>query len=70
MLRSRNIPVRAIILNGRRSPSDLAESTNPSALARMVPGVGIIEVPHHEAATLQAVIDRTIPLLKSFAGTL
>ena len=46
MLRSREIPIRGIVLNGRSSTPDLAESTNPSALARMVHGVRIVEVPH------------------------
>jgi dethiobiotin synthetase len=36
-LRTREIPVHAIILNGRRSPPDLAEATNPDALARLLP---------------------------------
>jgi dethiobiotin synthetase len=44
---SRDIPVRGIVLNGRRSIPDLAESTNPEALARMIPGVPIIVNPRH-----------------------
>ena len=70
LLRSRNIPVRAIILNGKHDPPDLAESTNPSALARMVSQVAIIEVPHHHALTPHGVIDATVPVLKSFVATL
>jgi dethiobiotin synthetase len=64
MLRSRHIPVKAVVLNGRRAePSalspeplalspepDLAEITNPATLARMLPGVLVIEVPRHDAA--------------------
>ena len=46
MLRSREIPIRGIVLNGRSPNPDLAESTNPGALARMVHGVRIVEVPH------------------------
>jgi dethiobiotin synthetase len=46
MLRSREIPIRGIVLNGRSSTPDLAESTNPRTLARMVHGVRIVEVPH------------------------
>ncbi|HEV3215748.1 MAG TPA: dethiobiotin synthase [Vicinamibacterales bacterium] len=81
MLRSRNIPVKAVILNGRRpaplalSPEpDLAESTNPSALARMLPDVLIIQVPLHDLArspagalaTIDAlaIIDATVPFLR------
>jgi dethiobiotin synthetase len=77
MLRARDVPVKAIILNGRRpsAPSpeaDLAESTNPAALARMLPGMLIIEVPRHGAcnphgapSTLdaQATINATVPYL-------
>jgi dethiobiotin synthetase len=81
MLRSRNIPVKAVILNGRRpaplalSPEpDLAESTNPSVLARMLPDVLIIQVPLHDLArspagalaTIDAlaIIDATVPFLR------
>ena len=46
MLRSREIPIRGIVLNGRSETPDLAESTNPSTLARMIHGVRIVEVPH------------------------
>ena len=45
ILRSRDIPIRGIVLNGRRPIPDLAEATNPAALGRMVPGVRVIEVP-------------------------
>jgi dethiobiotin synthetase len=93
MLRSRNIPVKAVILNGRapeaqspkpeaQSPAplalspepDLAESTNPSVLARMLPDVLIIQVPLHDLArspagalaTIDAlaIIDATVPFLR------
>ena len=46
MLRSRQIPVRGIVLNGRNIEPDLAESTNPYALSRMLHGVRIVEVPY------------------------
>ena len=46
MLRSREIPIRGVVLNGRSSTPDLAESTNPSTLARMIHGVRIVEVPN------------------------
>ena len=56
MLRSREIPLRGIILNGGGASADLAESTNPAALRRMLHGVRIVEVPHfageHDAAVL------------------
>jgi dethiobiotin synthetase len=46
ILRSREIPIRGIVLNGRRGDGDLAESTNPASLARMLPDLRIIEVPY------------------------
>jgi dethiobiotin synthetase len=49
MLQSRHILVRGIVLNGRSASPDLAESTNPGALARMLPGLRVIEVPHMES---------------------
>ena len=63
MLRARNIPIRAVVLNGRRDPATLAESTNPSALARMLPGLAIIEVPHQSGATPEDIIASTVPLV-------
>lgn len=45
MLRSHQIPIRGIVLNGRSVAPDVAESTNPSALSRMLHGVRIVEVP-------------------------
>lgn len=45
MLRSHQIPIRGIVLNGRSAAPDLAESTNPAALGRMLHGIRIIEVP-------------------------
>lgn len=49
MLRSREIPIRGIVLNGRSANPDLAESTNPEALARMVRGIRVVEIPHYAA---------------------
>jgi dethiobiotin synthetase len=46
MLRSREIPIRGIVLNGRSATPDLAESTNPASLSRMLHGIRIVEVPH------------------------
>ena len=46
VLRSREIPIRGIVLNGRGDAPDLAESTNPTALSRMLHGVRVVEVPH------------------------
>jgi dethiobiotin synthetase len=45
VLRSREIPIRGIVLNGRRATPDIAESTNPAILSRMLHGIRIVEVP-------------------------
>ena len=46
MLRSHQIPIRGIVLNGRSAEPDLAETTNPAALGRMLHGVRVLEVPY------------------------
>ena len=46
MLRSHQIPIRGIVLNGRSATPDLAESTNAASLIRMLHGVRVVEVPH------------------------
>ena len=63
MLQSRQIPIRGVVLNGRRADPDLAESTNPAALARMLPGIRIIELHHQESevvARARSVVDRLL----------
>lgn len=64
MLQSRQIPVRGIVLNGKRADPDLAESTNPAALARLLPGLRIVEVPHQNVdgliAAATTVVDRLL----------
>ena len=62
-LASRRVPLRAVILNGRGDPPDLAESTNPGALARLLPGVTIVEVPRQAAADSLAVARRAVAAL-------
>jgi dethiobiotin synthetase len=64
MLQSRHILVRGIVLNGRGGSQDLAESTNPHALARMVPGLRIVEVPRLHTgdvvSSAAAIVDRLL----------
>jgi dethiobiotin synthetase len=60
-LRARNIAVRGVVLNGRRAEPDLAERTNPAALARLLPGVPIVEAPHQAADP----IGSTVPLVSA-----
>ena len=62
MLRSRGVALRAVVLNGRSDTPDLAESTNPSALARLLPGVQVVVVPRH---TVPDVIRATLPFIAS-----
>jgi dethiobiotin synthetase len=50
LLRSREIPIRGVVLNGRQTPPDIAESTNPASLARLLRGVRIVEVPRQPSA--------------------
>jgi dethiobiotin synthetase len=61
MLRARQIPVRGVVLNGRRPAADLAETTNPAVLARLLPDILIIEVPHHAGPD---VIEATVPYMR------
>jgi dethiobiotin synthetase len=64
VLRSRQIPIRGIVLNGRSATPDIAESTNPAALSRMLHGIRIIEVPHEPSgaaiAAASAVVSRLL----------
>ena len=46
MLRGRGITVRGVVLNGRSQTPDLAESTNPGALARLLGGLPVVENPY------------------------
>jgi dethiobiotin synthetase len=66
MLQTRKIPIRAVVLNGGKCPPNLAESTNPGALARMLPGITIIEVPHQSAATSEDLISSIAATLRVF----
>jgi dethiobiotin synthetase len=61
MLQLKHVSVRGIVLNGRTTTPDLAESTNPAALARMLPGIPIVEVPHHTGVGL---IGSAVPLVR------
>jgi dethiobiotin synthetase len=69
MLQARNISIRGIVLNGRGSPPNLAESTNPSALARLLPGLAIIEVPHLAQSAQEDIIISVVPLVHALVGS-
>jgi dethiobiotin synthetase len=66
MLRLRNIPIEGVVLNSTApSPDDLAEATNPEALARMLPDVRIVSVPHHPGAD---VVGAAIPFVSQLVS--
>lgn len=67
-LRARGIPVAAVILNGASSPPDLAEATNPAALARLLPGVRCLSLPRQDTADPWEVASRLAPLLVAVLG--
>jgi len=64
ILRSREIPIRGVVLNGRAATPDLAEATNPSALTRMLHGIRIVEVPQqppvNPMADVAMIVDRLL----------
>ena len=62
MLRSREIAIRAVVLNGRKSDPDTAELTNPAALSRMLQGIRVVEVPYDPTGSAAAVtvMDRVL----------
>jgi dethiobiotin synthetase len=47
-LTRRGVPVRAVVLNQGSDHPDLAEATNPAALERLLPGIPVVLVPHHD----------------------
>ncbi len=49
VLRAREIAVRGVVLNGRSATPNLAELTNPAALARMLRDIPVIETPHQSS---------------------
>ena len=62
-LRARGVPLRAVVLNGRGDPPDLAESTNPAALERLLPGVTVVVVPRHDTRDPLEAARRSAPLV-------
>jgi dethiobiotin synthetase len=64
-LRARGITVAAVVLNGAGPTPDLAEETNPAALARMLAGVTCLSLPRHESSDPWVVAQAVAPLLAS-----
>lgn len=55
-LRARGVPLAGVVLNGRGDPPDLAEQTNPDALARLLPGVALRVMPRVAASGWDAAL--------------
>jgi dethiobiotin synthetase len=62
-LRDRAVFIRGIVLNGAGQPPDLAEATNPAALARLVPGIPIVVIPRYVAAEVRDAARRSVPFM-------
>jgi dethiobiotin synthetase len=62
-LARREVPVLAVLLNGRGDSPDLAETTNPAALARMAPDVPVVVLPRQKTSTPLGVARALVPLL-------
>jgi len=64
ILRAREIPVRGVVLNGRRAAPDLAETTNPKALTRMLRDIRVVELPLQDSgdpvASAASIVDRLL----------
>jgi dethiobiotin synthetase len=62
-LARREVPVLAVLLNGRGDPPDLAEATNPAALAKLAPDVPILVLPRQVTSTPLSVARALVPAL-------
>jgi dethiobiotin synthetase len=62
-LASRGVPLRAVVLNGVGDPPNLAEATNPEALARLLPGVPLAVVARHATTDSLEAARRCAPSL-------
>lgn len=62
-LARRDVPILAVVLNGRRDPPDLAESTNPQALERLAPDVAVVVLPRQKTKTPLGVARALVPSL-------
>jgi dethiobiotin synthetase len=62
-LRTHGVRVRGVVLNARGEPPDLAETTNPDALRRMLPGLTVVTVPRHEARDPLIAAYASVPLV-------
>jgi dethiobiotin synthetase len=62
-LARREVPILAVVLNGRGDPPDLAESTNPKALERLAPDIAVVVLPRQKTKTPLGVARALVPSL-------
>jgi dethiobiotin synthetase len=62
-LLARDVTVAAVILNGRAEAPDLAEATNPEALARLLPRIPCLVTPRIASADRWQVAQALAPML-------
>jgi dethiobiotin synthetase len=62
-LRSRRIPIRAVVLNGRSATPTVAEETNPAALRRILPAIPVFVVPRHDTRDTLEAAYASVPLV-------
>ena len=62
-LARRKVRVQAVVLNGRGDPPDLAEATNPAALARLFPEARVVVLPRQTTTTPLETARAIAPLL-------
>jgi dethiobiotin synthetase len=67
-LNARGVPVLGVILNRPAEPPDLAESTNPSALAQLFPGVPVMVLPRHPTEDPLEAARRSVPFVSALLG--
>lgn len=67
-LSARGVPVRGVILNRPSDPPDLAESTNPAALAQLFPGVPVLVLPRQPTDDPLEAARRSVPFLSGLLG--
>jgi dethiobiotin synthetase len=67
-LARRHVFVRGIVLCGRSAAPDLAEQTNPQALARLLPAVPIVVVPRHAVSDALEAAYASVPFVANLAG--
>ena len=67
-LQTRGVAVRGVILNGPSEPPDLAESTNPAALAHLFPGVPVTVLPRHPTREPLEAARRSVPFVSALLG--